>query len=127
MNKAEFRAMREMVGMTQATLADALGVEVRSVKRWESPSAPQVPPEEAWGVLRHAVAMQRQVVDFMLGKADEHEDAPVSIRYWASQGDYDAERADGGDWRMANANVRAAASVLLAEGRVVEWRDGPLA
>ena len=45
MNKAEFRAMREMVGMTQATLADALGVEVRSVKRWESPSAPQVPPE----------------------------------------------------------------------------------
>jgi DNA-binding transcriptional regulator YiaG len=40
--KAEFRAIRETVGMTQGMLADALGVEQRSVRRWESPTVPRM-------------------------------------------------------------------------------------
>ena len=37
---AEFRAMREQVGLSQADVADTLGVNVRSVKRWEDPEYP---------------------------------------------------------------------------------------
>lgn len=126
-NKAAFRAMRELVGHTQATLAKALGVEERSVRRWESPSAPQVPPEDAWEVLEEALEAQRQVVDFGLDKADEWPEAQeVSLVYWSSQSQYDEARGDGGDWRMANATARSLASVLLAEGRRVTWRDGAL-
>ena len=67
---AEFRAIRETVGMTQGMLADALGVEPRSVRRWESPSAPQVPPQDAWDVLDSALDTQRQGIASALGEID---------------------------------------------------------
>ena len=35
--KADFAALRETVGLTQAALAEELGVNPRSVKRWEQP------------------------------------------------------------------------------------------
>jgi len=44
--KAAFRAMRETCGASQAALADALGVNVRAVKRWETPGQPE-PPSDA--------------------------------------------------------------------------------
>ncbi len=34
--KADFAALRETVGLTQANLADDLGVQARSVRRWSS-------------------------------------------------------------------------------------------
>ena len=133
-SKAAFRATREMVGMTQAALADELGVEVRSVKRWESPSAPQVPPHDAWAILDAALERQREVVMFALGKVhdvmDETGGAPqaVALPYWASAEDYLANSTDGmlgvaGDWRMANANARALACTLWADGLEVAWGD----
>lgn len=48
--KAAFRAAREASGASQAALADALGVNVRAVKRWEAPGQPE-PPLDA----RHLV------------------------------------------------------------------------
>ena len=36
-SKADFKAMREMVGMSQSLLAKRLGVTTTSVKRWERP------------------------------------------------------------------------------------------
>lgn len=130
--KAEFRAVRETVGMTQAALARELGVEVRSVKRWEHPDAPQVPPQDAWDVLDAALAAQRQVVAYALGKVDEvaqgRGDWPhaVTLPYWTSQEAYDAGHvpADGGDWRMANANSRLVAFALFERGIPVEWVTG---
>lgn len=134
-SKAEFRAIREMIGLTQAALASELGVEVRSVKRWESPEAPQTPPEDAWGVLDAAKAHQDEIIAFALEKVAELEDKmgeparKVSIPYWASAEDYRAHSTDaaagvGGDWRMANANGRRLAAALMATGRLVEWQDG---
>ena len=38
--KAEFRAIREQLGMSQSVLADMMDVQDRSVRRWESPEAP---------------------------------------------------------------------------------------
>lgn len=131
-SKAEFHAIREMVGMTQQALADELGVEVRSVKRWESPKAPQVPPQDACDVLEAALGRQREVVGFALDKVhdvmDETGGAPqqVVLPYWSGAEDYGERSTDAalgveGDWRMANANARALASALWAEGVDVLW------
>ena len=128
-SKAEFRAIREMVGMTQATLAGALGVQERSVRRWESEEAPQMPPQDAWELLWAAEERQEQVIDYALRKLDESGAQAVRLPYWASQRDYSEHSTDSalgaqGDWRMANANARALASILSEEGIEVEWVDG---
>lgn len=134
MNKAEFHAIREMVGMTQQALADELGVMVRSVKRWESKRAPQVPPQEACDVLEAALERQHEVVTFALDKVHDVTDRQgvppkaVVLPYWSSAEDYEERSTDAalgveGDWRMANANARALASALWAEGVDVMW-DG---
>lgn len=128
-SKAEFRAIRELVGMTQASLADALGVQERSVRRWESEDAPQLPPDEAWQLLWSAEERQGQVIDFALRKVDESGAKLVRLPYWASQRDYSEHSTDAahgieGDYRMANANARALATILSGEGIEVEFVDG---
>lgn len=131
--KAEFRAIRETVGMTQGALARELGVEVRSVKRWESHTAPQVPPQDAWDVLDAALETQQRGIAAALGKVDElakeRGACPKSVMlpYWTSQDAYDEDHYvdDGGDWRMANATNRMLAERLHERGIRVEWTDGP--
>ena len=53
--KSEFRALRERVGLTRDTLAELLGVTVRSVRYWESLDSLRYPPEDAWHVLDDAL------------------------------------------------------------------------
>lgn len=124
-SKAEFRATRERVGLTQAALAKALGVEVRSVKRWESPSAPQRAPQDAWDVLGELMELQDAALDAAEHAARESPDGVIPLHYWAGQDDHDHDaRAGGhGDWRTANATARAVAITLEALGYAVEWRD----
>lgn len=130
--KAEFRALRETVGLLQGDIARELGVEERSVRRWESPDAPQFPPQDAWDVLDDALEQQRKVVSFALGKVDEiakqQGDYPhaVELPYWSSAKDYDNHHSadDGGNWRMANANSRLVAFALHERGIRVKWIDG---
>ena len=57
--KAAFRAMRETSGASQAALAEALGVNARTVKRWETPGQPE-PPHDAWCLVEawHVDAVQ---------------------------------------------------------------------
>lgn len=138
--KTEFRAVRNMTGITQAALAKRLGVEVRSVKRWESPTATQQPPTDAWDVLDAAHAAQRRAVEAALAQYDAiaervgHEPTAVRLPYWAGAEEYAAHSTDaalgvetGADsWRMANANAQAVASILEAEGVVIDWTDDPL-
>lgn len=130
---AEFRAIRETVGMTQGMLADALGVEQRSVRRWESPANDYHPPKDAWDVLDAALSAQRRGVAAALGKVDElaqeHGSYPesVALPYWSGQDAYDEGHCvdDGWDWRMANATNRILAYALHERGMRVEWSDGP--
>lgn len=135
-SKAAFRAIRETVGMTQAALAAELGVQVRSVKRWEDQDAPQWPPEDAWDVLMGALGDQRTAVDFAVDRAmdlrDETGAGAVRLRYWADAADYAEHGTDSfngiaGDWRMANANARAAAAALCEHGFEVDYADGAAA
>lgn len=129
-SKAEFRAIREMVGMTQATLAGALGVQERSVRRWESEEAPQMPPEDAWEFLWAAEDRQGEVIEYALAKLEMLDSPPrVQLPCWASQRDYEAFSTDAkhgvqGDYRMANANARVLAAILTEDGITVEFVDG---
>jgi hypothetical protein len=132
-SKAEFRALRETVGMTQQHMARLLNVEVRSVKRWESPGySTYHAPQDAWDILDDAIAAQRRAVSFALGKVDEiaasagHDPATVELTYWTSQEDYATYHSieDGGDWRQANANSRLVAFALHERGIEVRWIAG---
>lgn len=131
---AEFRAIRETVGMTQGMLAEELGVNPRSVRRWESPDYDGYrPPQDAWDALDAALETQRRGIAAALGKLDEivqeRGAAPDSVRltYWVSQGACDRHHYvdDGGDWRMANATNRMLAAALHERGIEVDWTDGP--
>ena len=127
--KAALKALRETVGMTQRDLADALGVEARSVKRWESAAAEGYrAPAEAWAVLEGARETQRQQVAYALevvrGQAEKLGHAPdaVALTYYRDQAQYDACGRDEGPYGVANANARAVAGALEREGVAVEWR-----
>lgn len=128
--KAEFRAVREMVGMSQQELADALEVKKLSVKRWERPDIDGYePPQDAWEVLDDARAMQRQVVDYAVGKAGSistdmgGEPQAVQLPYWRTQDAYDAAHPDdAGPVGCANANVRLVADRLESFGFEVRFK-----
>lgn len=130
--KSEFRALRETVGLLQGDIARKLGVEERSVRRWESPTAPQFPPQDAWDVIDDALQLQRKVVSFALGKVDEIAQQQgnyphvVELPYWSSAKDFARHHSadDGGNWRMANANSRLVAFALHERGIAVKWIDG---
>lgn len=127
--KANFKALRESLGMSQHLLAYLMGVDKRSVQRWESPSATayRAAPEEAWELLEGFLKRQEWVVETSLEKADEVEEElgearSFQITYWLSEDEYEqAHPGEGTFWQMANANSRLVAATLRAEGREVEF------
>lgn len=129
---AEFRAMREQVGMSQQDVADALGVRVLSVKRWENPEYPFEIPDDAWDVLDAAYGMQQQQVEYAVDSAiaaveatRKQSDMDVLLRYWRTQSDYDAAHPDEpGPYGQANAVARAAAERLRTLGFEVSFTYG---
>lgn len=124
-SKAELRATRERVGLSQAKLAEAAGVQVRAVKRWESPKAPQNAPADVWEYLGEMLRVQDAIVDHAVAVVEASPATIVRLPHWASQEDYDTHHGgpDGGYWRTANANARAVAITLEALGYSVEWVD----
>lgn len=114
--KAELRATRERVGLTQAKLAEAVGVQVRSVKRWESPEAPQNAPEDVWLYLGDLLQAQDEAVDAAVARAKPEE--LYQLQHYANH-----EECPDGYWRVANATARAIAITLEAQGFGVEWID----
>lgn len=131
--KADFKAKRELLGMSQQLLADLLKVDIRSVKRWESPTATAYKnaPQDAWDILDHYLERQTWTVETALDKFDELNEqtglAKASLTYWFSEKDYEnAHPGEGKFWQMANANSRLIASQLLAEGYEVDFNFGGL-
>lgn len=135
--KADFKAMREGLGMSQALLADLMGVHVKSVKRWEQPNetAYHNAPQDAWDILREYQARQREIVDFAIAKAVELDATmpdgavpTVSLTYWFSEDEYEqAHPGEGRFWQMANANSRLTAYLLRGRGYEVDFNYPGLA
>lgn len=121
--KTNFKALRELLGMSQQLLADLMKVDVRSVRRWESPKMEGYrAPDDAWDILERFREKQDWVVDTTLANLDEVEEEmdgrpeTVHLSYWFSEGEYEAAHpGEGKYWQMANANSRAVASALLVE------------
>lgn len=127
--KADFAALRETVGLTQANLADDLGVNPRSVRRWEQPGQEGYePPAEAWEVLDRYADLRRQMVDharetvMRAGERMGGQPGQVVLTYYRSQEQYDDLGRDEGWYGVANANARAVASELAHYGVTVCFR-----
>lgn len=121
--KADFAALRETVGLTQANLADDLGVNPRSVRRWEQPGQEGYePPAEAWEVLDRYADLRRRMVDharetvMQAGERMGGQPGQVVLTYYRSQEQYDDLGRDEGWYGVANANARAVASELAHYG-----------
>ena len=127
--KSDFRAMREMVGLTQDALAREVGVALRSVKRWEDPKLEWYqPPQDAWDALDAYLETQDQMVREVSGevlemveRADRKPEA-VPITYYRTQAQFDELGRDEGYYGIANANARALASELRRAGLKVFFR-----
>ena len=131
--KADFRAARETIGLTQGDVAKALGVSLRTVKRWEHPDW-QEPPEDAWVWLlemneRHD-ALVDAMVDRALTSAGRGGLDVVAITYYRDQSQYDAHGREPGPYGFANSVAREVALDLNGQGVEVEFRypdDGAIA
>lgn len=126
--KADFAALRETVGLTQSNLADDLGVQARSVRRWEQPGQEGYePPADAWDMLDFYADLQRQMVDharetvMRTGEEAGHQPDRVVLTYWRSQEQYDELGRDDGWYGVANANARAVAAELGRHGFKVRF------
>jgi len=59
--KADFRLMRELLGLPQEWVAKRVGVDARTVRNWESPRYFYPPKREAWDLARHGPAGRDRV------------------------------------------------------------------
>ena len=125
MTKADFRAIRETIGLTQVDVAKALGVALRTVKRWEHPDW-QEPPGDAceWllGMLERHDTLVDAMVDRALAAAGRGDLDVVAITYYREQSQYDALGRDEGPYGFVNSIAREVALDLAGEGIETEFR-----
>lgn len=119
--KAQFRAIRERIGLSQKTLADALGNNVDTVKRWENPKYYAI-PDDAWkyidGLLQQHIVAVQSAMETIEGNIEREGHAPtdVTLLYYRSQRHYDMYGRDKGDYQLVNARTREIAALLEDEG-----------
>lgn len=119
--KADFKALRERLGYTQLNAAQALGVDVRTIKRWERPQQPE-PPADAWAWLDAEADRFEQMLDFSVRKAVGSGAGRVVLTYYRTQEQFDQCGRDSGAYGFANALARAVGYELECEGLEVEYR-----
>jgi len=125
MNKTDFSAKRDMVGITQRQIADELEYSLDAVKKWEKEST-TYPPEKAENFIKERLREQQDFVaktkeDIQKETDSESKFYIVRFAYFRSQEQFDSAGKKG-DYGVYNANVRAAALELLSEGYFVEFR-----
>jgi len=106
--KATFKAMRETSGASQAALADALGVNARTVKRWETPGQSE-PPRDAWSLVEAWRADAASGARWHVCQAEELRDdfhEAYVLTLYRSQDELDADLAP-----------------LLAQAPSYRWQD----
>lgn len=126
-NKAQFKAIRERVGLSQEDVANALGNAVRTVKRWEDPNYQQ-PPADAWGYLGEALKQHIEAVNTAvdtvkkvgekMGNLPDH----VDMLYYKTQRQYDLYGRDTGSYMIVNARTREIAVRLEQLGVEARFR-----
>lgn len=118
---AEFRAKREMCGLSLYDVAKELGVAVNTVKRWENPN--YFPPSpEAWRYIDRAYDLHCDRVEEALQAAVDslEPDKPIVVT-WTRNGMGVSDREVG----VSNAISQAVAESLMTMGYDVTfcWSD----
>lgn len=134
---ADFRMMRETLGLAQAWVARTVGVTTLTVVHWEDPREFALPRREAWNLVegmwaeadRRATAfvdMASKATALALDNGIEPE--PVMLSYWRDLKDHRIAHRDedvtiagfhlssGGMMRLENAACRMAVDRLHALG-----------
>lgn len=117
MKAAAFKAYRETVGASQQDVADALGVDKRSVKRWEA-GINQI-PEMADELILSWLDNFHAGVSAALDAADGI--GRVQLTYYRTQEQYDQYGRDSGQVGRANAIAREVGDILISDGVSVDW------
>jgi len=115
---AEFRAEREMCGLSLYDVAEELGVAVNTVKRWENPN--YFPPSPAaWRFIDREFDKHCDRVEEALRQAlAQSGDGPVTVPWHRNNMHGVSDREVG----MHNAVSRAVAESLMTLGREVTFR-----
>lgn len=132
-DKADLKAVREAIGITQIDIANEMGVTVRTVKRWEQIGWEE-PPEELWELLDDMVYDHERSVDELVERTEREAGGPgedgddpkvVRLAYYKNQKHYESfphQRGTTHTW--GNAIVRRAADILRFKGyRVFFYYD----
>lgn len=94
---ADFRLLRDELGVSQKWVADRVGVTKQTVFIWEDPRAFARPSREAWdlleGMWRQADSMAASHVDIArqaveAAREDGRTPAMLILPYWRTQADY---------------------------------------
>ena len=126
--KAQFRATRELVGLTQADVAEDLGVAIQSVKRWEREDMKNYSvPETALAYIHEQKdsfikSVTRLYNSFF--ESIESGDADIDalpLTYFRDQAMRDRALEEPGRFSQINAIARAVATMLEVEGYHVSW------
>ena len=123
--KADFKALREALGLSQSDVADACMVRTTTVKRWERPGFPGA-PNDAWAYLEGEARRHDDMVAYAVARARDARAVgqmpdSVVITYYRDQDQYDALGRDDGPFSYANAVARDVAAILQREDFVVEF------
>lgn len=122
---ANFRALREICGVTQQQVADVLDVRALTVKRWEKGETPV--PDDALSYMRGAVVEHTLAVREMVGEVVAGAEPPsaVCLPYYRTQEqcDLEAETAgtEAGPYQFENAIMRSAGERLTDMGYSVSY------
>lgn len=120
--KADFRALREELGLTQKDVAEQLGVQAQTVKKWEALNHPYDPPESAWMWLEdmdtQRILLAERAVDAVKGleMREGAEPQEVTLKYFRDQDDYNRHGRDDGPFGLVNARSRSIAKELRRQG-----------
>lgn len=116
---ADFRMLREGIGLSQADVADALDVTQRSVQRWEKPGEYGA-PDFAWAWLYEMRDLFASMVEAGAASLDGAPDgATLQVAYYRSQREYDEHGRDQGYYGMVNAATREVVIEAQARGMQV--------
>ncbi len=90
--KADFRLMRELLGLPQEWVAKRVGVDARTVRNWESPRYFYPPKREAWDLVEGLWRRGRpgkggrpggdRLVGGPVARERGVEPAPLMLAYW---------------------------------------------
>ena len=119
--KAGFKVLRESLGLYQSDVAQAAGVDVKTVKNWESPRLPRCRATAvAWKYLENLAEIQEREVGCLVEKiVDETDGNPYPLPYFRER---DLAAEDARAARISNAMTRKVAFELTRLAIPYEFR-----